>query len=546
MLDTNTTPRQLSTLLGTTYPNLCFTVYKVRPNNLYTTFKIAKKSGGVRAIAAPDKRLKYLQNNLKPLLEDLYTPHPAATAFIKNRGIFYNASPHVNKALVFNVDLTDFYGHINFGRVRGLLSAPPYNLRSDTSQIIATICCLNGSIPQGAPTSPVISNMISRQLDRRLSLLAKKNHAFYTRYADDITFSFRNNNFKGVCSSTEGAFQPSNEFINIVEKSGFYLNKQKTRGEFSRSRQIVTGLKVNKKVNVDRRYIRTTKAMIHALSGDIDAANVVFWEKFPEKEPKRLEKVVAGRINFIGMIKGVDSTVYQMLAKKFNRLPLKKKLPTRTSKLVNTDQKYRDIAKQRELQECVWILDFEGVQNVTEEAESIQGTAFMVKDQKVLTCSHVFSKADDAEYCYISRINERSVKYLMKVAKQCKHRDIVELEFVDNPNKIFQSLDIYHKEEMFPGYQVSLVGFPDNMAGHTTVSVLKTSITSHVNISTVDNYEVDAEIGAGYSGGPVINDFHQVIGMIVKGRTTTVDFNTQESALTGRNAFISAHHFLQL
>ncbi|HCR99162.1 MULTISPECIES: reverse transcriptase domain-containing protein [Halomonas] len=545
MLDSNTTPRRLAALLGTTYPNLCLTVYKVRPNNLYTTFKIAKKSGGVRTIAAPDKRLIYLQDKLKSLLEELYSPHPAATAFIKDRGIIYNASPHVGKALVFNIDLADFYGHINFGRVRGLLSAPPYNLRPDTSQLIATICCLNGSIPQGAPTSPVLSNMISRQLDRRLSLLAKKNHAFYTRYADDITFSFRNNNFEGVCFSVNGVFQPSSELIKLVEKSGFYLNKQKTRGEVSRSRQVVTGLKVNKKINVDRRYVRTTKAMIHALSGDIDTANVVFWQKFPEKEPKRLENVVAGRINFIGMIKGVNSRVYQMLAKKFNRLPLKQKLSTRTSKLVDTDQKYRDMAKQRELQKCVWILDFEGAPNVTDEAEFIQGTAFMVKGQQVLTCSHTFNKADDAEYCYISRIHERGVKYLMKVAKRCKHRDIAELEFVNEPNEIFQSLDIYHKEEMFPGYQVSLVGFPDYMSGHTTVSVINTSITSHVNISTVDNYEVDAEIGAGYSGGPVINDFHQVIGMIVSGRTTSVDFETQESALTGRNAFISAHHFLQ-
>ncbi|WP_254275400.1 reverse transcriptase domain-containing protein [Halomonas sp. 3H] len=546
MLDSSITPRRLAELLGTTYPNLCHTAYGIRPDNLYKTFFIPKKMGGLRAISSPDEKLRCLQNRLKPLLEDLYVPHSAATAFVTGRGVIFNARPHVGKALVFNIDLSDFFGHINFGRVKGLLCSPPYSLNPKTAQLVATICCFHGSIPQGAPTSPVISNMVSRQLDRRLSLLAKNNRAFYTRYADDISFSFRNYNCEGVCYSVNGVYHPSRELVEVVEKSGFSLNDKKTRGESSRSRQVVTGLKVNRKINVDRRYVRTTKAMIHSLSIDVDAANVVFLEKNPGKQFSKLENVVAGRVGFIGMVKGIDSSVYQMLAKKYNSLPLGRKLPTRSHRLVNTDIKFKKMARQKYLQQCVWVLDFEGIPNIGENEEFVQGTAFMVRGQKVLTCSHTFSKAGDPANCYISRVGDPGTKYLMKVVGRCRIRDVVELDFVVRPSDMFQSLDIYYKEEMFPGYQVSLVGFPDHMVGHTTVSILTASVTSHVNISTVDNYEVDVEIGAGLSGGPVVNDFNQVVGMVVKGRTSSVDFVSRESSLTGRNAFISAKHFLQL
>jgi len=543
MLTSSTTPHELAKLLRTTYPNLCHTVYGIRPNNLYRTFYIPKKSGGQRLIASPQDKLVSLQYRLKPLLEKLYTPHSAATAFIHGRGILVNARAHVGRALVFNIDLSDFYGNINFGRVRGLLRAPPYNLRHDTSQMIATICCYKGAIPQGAPTSPVLSNMVSRQLDRKLSLLAKKNHAFYTRYADDITFSFRNKNYEGICQNINGVFKPTHEIISVVSSCGFILNSSKTRGEDSRSRQVVTGLKVNKKVNVDRRYIRTTKAMIHDLSFDVEAANIKFLSLQSNKPSKRLENVVAGRINFIGMVKGLDSTVYQMLARKYNRLPIEKKVPSRSTKLVETDKKFKELAAQDHLKKCVWVLDFEGVPGAT---DYVQGTAFMIEGQKVLTCSHTFDKAGNPQLCSVHRIHEPGKRYFMKIVKRCPWRDLVELEFVEEQKGTFPSLEIYHRESFYQGYRLSLAGFPEHLPGHEHVTVLETSVTTHAVVSNVDLYEVDAEVAAGLSGGPVINDFNQVVGMAVRGRTVSVDIETGDAVIEGQNAFVSAHHFLEI
>lgn len=543
MLTSSTTPHELASLLRTTYPNLCHTVYGDRPDNLYKTFYIPKKNGGRRLIASPIDKLVSLQHRLKPLLEQLYSPHPAATAFIQGRGILVNARAHIGRALVFNIDLSNFYGSINFGRVRGLLRAPPYNLRHDTAQMVATICCYKGAIPQGAPTSPVLSNMVSRQLDRKLSLLAKKNHSFYTRYADDITFSFRNKNHEGICRNVNGMFEPTSELIDIVNSSGFTLNSRKTRGEDSKSRQVVTGLKVNKKVNVDRRYIRTTKAMIHDLFIDVEAANLKFLSLQRSKSSKRLENVVAGRINFIGMVKGVDSTVYQMLARKYNRLPIEKKVSSRSAKLVETDEKFKELAAQDHLKKCVWILDFEGVSDATDD---VQGTAFMIEGQKVLTCSHTFEKAGNPQLCSIHRIHEPGKRYFMRIVKRCPWRDLVELEFVEEVKDTLPSLEIYHREAFYQGYRLSVAGFPDHLPGHKHVTVLGTSVTSHVVVSTVNLYEVDAEISAGLSGGPVLNDFSQVVGMALRGRTVSVDMQTGDAAIEGRNAFVSAQHFLEI
>lgn len=306
MINSSTTPTELAVLLGTSHTKLSNLLYGHRPEKFYFSFTIYKKNGGLRNILAPKDRLKSLQRKVADFLEELYQPSAPATAFIKNKGLIENATPHVNKALVFNIDLEGFFDSIHFGRIVGLLCSHPYKLKHDTARYIATLCCFNGKLPQGSPASPVISNMVARQLDRKLSLLARDNLAFYTRYADDITFSFRNLNHDGICLERNGDYYPSDKLVEIIDSCGFLINSSKTRGAKSDARQVVTGLKVNKKVNVDRRYVRIKKAMIHSIGLDEDAANAKYWEANPSKVRTPLRNVVAGRISYIRMIKGVD------------------------------------------------------------------------------------------------------------------------------------------------------------------------------------------------------------------------------------------------
>ncbi|MFM7372884.1 MAG: reverse transcriptase domain-containing protein, partial [Sphaerospermopsis kisseleviana] len=106
-----------------------------------------------------------------------------------------NAKNHCNKKFVLNLDIKDFFPTITQQRIRGVMMSPPYNLPSQIATTISHICCYEGKLPQGAPTSPIISNIVCAKLDSELRLLAKQNKCFYTRYADDITFSTIVKNF---------------------------------------------------------------------------------------------------------------------------------------------------------------------------------------------------------------------------------------------------------------------------------------------------------------------------------------------------------------
>jgi RNA-directed DNA polymerase len=161
----------------------------------YTSFSIPKRSGGTRLITAPAPRLRLLQSRLLCLLAPIYTPHPSAHGFVANRGILTNSLPHVGRRFVLNVDLKNFFETINFGRVRGALMSKPFMLDPRIATIIARLCCKDNALPQGAPTSPILANMVCLRLDGELSRLGRAFSCRYTRYADDITFSSNHNEF---------------------------------------------------------------------------------------------------------------------------------------------------------------------------------------------------------------------------------------------------------------------------------------------------------------------------------------------------------------
>ncbi|MDG9669208.1 reverse transcriptase domain-containing protein [Hahella sp. CR1] len=543
MISKDTTPRDLAILLGTSLSSLTHTIYSKKIHNYYTEFNISKKGGGTRTIKAPCERLKRIQNRLKSALECIYTPHSAASAFIEGRGIIYNAKKHTKKAAVFNIDLENFYDSIHFGRVRGLLMAMPYSLRQDTAQIIAHICCADGTLPQGAPTSPVISNMIARKLDRELSLLAKSNKAFYTRYADDITFSFTSLDKNEIYLPSDPA-QPSNALVDIVSQNGFSINNRKTRLQTLKQRQVVTGIKVNKKTNIDRRYIRTTRAMIHSLQLGIEEANLKYKSKH-ENKSSRVENVVYGRINFIGMIKGVDSDVYQTLANKFNTLDLPAKLntaPKESNSKLERRLHFSSYKEKERLESSVWVVCFEGMDEDKYDV-LVQGSAFMVKGQRLITATHIFTKARNPTSCVVYRINNRANKFSANIVYSCPNSDITELSIVCDPTNYFSWLSFSRDLEPHSGYKLSIIGFPQLEVGHDSVSIIPCTIINTLNIRSFRHAEVDTFISAGNSGGPVVNAYMQVVGMVVRGISAT-HFDG-ETHLEGRNAFISAKHFLE-
>lgn len=320
-------PQELASLLEVPYSILVYLIYRSKAPLRYREFSIPKRSGGVRIITTPTKSLKILQSKLSQILQLVYKPKPAAHGFLLKRSIVSNAQEHCKRRLILNIDLHDFFPSINFGRVRGLFIAKPYGLPESVATVIAQICCFNNQLPQGAPTSPIISNMVCSRLDTQLQSFARTHKLTYTRYADDITLSTFKSAFPDeVCSFVNGSLQLGDILTAIVVSNGFDINNNKVHLQRWDSHQEVTGLTVNRKPNVRRSYIRQIRAMLHAWKvHGLEAAATHHFRyrngRLPEKTEviTAFDRVVRGKIAYLAMVRGKDA-LYQKFTLELDRL----------------------------------------------------------------------------------------------------------------------------------------------------------------------------------------------------------------------------------
>ncbi|SFU24603.1 Reverse transcriptase (RNA-dependent DNA polymerase) [Paraburkholderia aspalathi] len=265
-------------LLDIEHKDLTYLLYVKKDLEKYSQFSIPKRSGGTRDIFAPIAELKSLQRKLATALEECISDietltnrkNKASHGFRPGKSILTNASAHRNKRYVFNVDLKDFFPTITGQRVRGfLIKDRNFAFDASVATTIAHIACRDGKLPQGSPCSPVISNMIAGVLDVHLSRLAKVHGCIYTRYADDITFSTNKQDFPVDVAyrddANEHCWKVGAELHRLILRSGFSANENKTRMQYRDSRQQVTGLVVNKKVNVSTEYRYLVRAYVAAL-----------------------------------------------------------------------------------------------------------------------------------------------------------------------------------------------------------------------------------------------------------------------------------------
>ena len=295
----------------------------------YTSFKIPKKrQGEFRTIDAPVPLLKYIQRGLNFALQCQHAPHVSAMGFVPHRSVVDNAKVHTGQRLVYNIDLKDFFPSITAGRVHKRLMAKPFSLNSEMASLITDLCCYTNAegrhvLPQGAPTSPTITNIICERMDRKLSRLAKAYGLKYTRYADDITFS-------GMAN----VFYENSRFLksmrNIIEnEEHFAINPDKTRLCHQGMRQEVTGLSVNQRENVSRKYVKQLRTMLHnwEMNG-YEKAQSVFAKHYAETKRNNLllqgthhiENVIDGKLMFLKMVKGDNDCTYKGLDARFRTL----------------------------------------------------------------------------------------------------------------------------------------------------------------------------------------------------------------------------------
>jgi len=225
----------------------------------YVLRKIAKKSGGFREIAEPKPELKEKQANIKRWLEDSrFNVSKYAHGCTKFKSIVTNAEPHLSKSIVVCLDLSDFYTSVKFNRIFSSLFKY-YKIEREVAKDIAETCTISkggdtGYLPQGSPTSPILSNLCVKQLDYSLATIARQYDGDYTRYVDDLTFSSDNMKLAKVVR----------KISYIIGEYGFKVNKKKTRFYHYGRQQKVTGVILNNAFpSIDRKVRRNLRALLH-------------------------------------------------------------------------------------------------------------------------------------------------------------------------------------------------------------------------------------------------------------------------------------------
>lgn len=243
--------QHLARFLKIEYKQLLRYIYA--PQKAYRSIVIPKRTVGTRLIEIPTLPLKTIQNIiLKEILENIYVSKYAC-AFIKGKSIVDNAKGHVGKDYVITFDLKDFFMNISYERVYRIFFY--YGYTKEVSYALARLVTKDGYLPQGSPASPYISNVVCLKLDKRLGKLAEKLGVTYSRYADDITFSGNAELLDYVCVIEK-----------IIRNEGFTLNERKTRIQSRYYRQEVTGIIVNKRMRVDKKYKQYLRQQIYYCS----------------------------------------------------------------------------------------------------------------------------------------------------------------------------------------------------------------------------------------------------------------------------------------
>lgn len=217
----------------------------------YHEIKIPKNNGnGDRTLSLPSKKLKKLQRWILDNILYKIAVHECAHGFVPDKSTITNAKQHIKKEFILKMDIKDFFPSISSRRVFGLFKSIGYN--EQVSIALTKICTYNEFLPQGAPTSPYISNLICRKLDNRITLLCIKNSLVYSRYADDLTISGGKK------------LKKTPHFIKqILSDEGFTINTSKTKIIHNSFRQQVTGVIVNQKASIPKDIFRKVKQDIH-------------------------------------------------------------------------------------------------------------------------------------------------------------------------------------------------------------------------------------------------------------------------------------------
>lgn len=311
---------------------LSYYAFHADKRKVYKSFRVPRKNGKERLIESPVATLKYIQRIMHESLTRVYGPHPAVHGFLSGRSIVTNAENHTERRYVLNIDIENFFPSITRKRIYGRLVAPPYSFDSTVANLIAALSTNSqDKLPQGSPSSPVISNIVAAELDAEIAKLCGPLRCRYTRYADDITISTSQNEMPPELARYPNALGTGqviigNVLMGIIEKQGFKINHDKSRLQSYWTRQMCTGLVVNSsQVSLRKKQIRHLKSLLDhwKKNGWQNAAHVLHTKEGHVLFDNRQAFVnhVNGKVSYLKMVRGQDDPIARRFEQVIASLP---------------------------------------------------------------------------------------------------------------------------------------------------------------------------------------------------------------------------------
>jgi RNA-directed DNA polymerase len=492
-----------------------------QPVKRYSTDLFRKRDGTYRQLAIPHSTLKMIQRRLLVELEKLYYPNSRSFAYTKGRGIRDNAKAHIRRRIVFSIDLRDFFDQINFGRIRGRLIAAPYSLTNSVATTIAKLTTFQNKLPFGAPTSPILSNMICGGLDAELRRFGEENACYYTRYADDIVFSSQRSRFPSQVVriiEEEGAREilPGVELDKIITAHGFEVNPSKTRLKTQHDSQIICGVVCNSKLNVRLALRREVRALLHAWQKfGRDKVQDLWVSKYGHSEEDHFESALRGKIEFIRHIRGDDDVVVWNIVDRFNALTTGRGINYQRPASLRDDWRAKI-----ERSVCIVYAQSEGVSK--EGAVSRQGSGFVIADGLILTNNHVACYPDGSAVENLTvKFSDIAIPIEVKVLRSSTSLDIALMHPRDPmwTNSMRPRAVDFDFGDIRQGKPITLAGYPNYRDGDS-IHMASGHITGTSTLTALNSLEVfriSPNVIYGNSGGPVFNEEGRVLGVAVCG-----------------------------
>lgn len=514
-------------------------IYKVfnrsKQPDAYIEFQIPSKNRhGFRDIAKPCDEIKIFQKKLLKFFEEKIYLKACVHGFVKGKSNVTNARRHIGRTCVLNIDLENFFPSINFGRVRGILMCEPLYFNAKCATIISQICCYERKLPQGAPTSPILANLIASKLDNAFVNLSRTLRVEYTRYADDLSFSTRRNNFPKsmvVISENEdgddgaSVVEVGDAIRNIIEKNGFAINESKTRlSRYGTQRKCVTGIVVNEKCNLKRGYYRNLRAALFECNRDINVA----MRKSSKTTEQALKNWITGKIAYYKSVVGAGHSSYNKICHEYN-------------KIFGETYKCIDFELTTLENEAV----FRTTLSVPNTGQILFGTAFNLHGAGLVTNKHVLNLKYNKNK--LSESEKLSIKSNIVIYKsQCRELDctITDIELIPNRDIAIVKFEASEYIPYFKKRETAIC----KTEPHILLGYPGRKIDDEINVrrgvyiaSTITDLNTEQQFYAlsgtavlfGNSGGPLIDHRNHVVGIATLGGKTVQQCISSKEVFNG-------------